>query len=300
VEKTAISVVVSTYNRADILPVCLDSLIDQSYPKEQFEIIVVDNNSTDETGKVVQTYMNMGNLKYVQEFTQGLSAARNRGVREAKGKYVAFLDDDAAADKNWCERIVDAFESVNPAPAAVGGMITPWYEKPPPGWFPDSLEIRTWGDSPSFLVSPGGQDGFSGSNMTFPRELLVDYGGFSEELGMIGGRVRFGEETLLFRKIYKDHPYFWYDPQILVHHRVPAEKFNAIYRIRRSFRSGQSYRRLQEDTGEHYSILRRTASVLSFLVLRAPMRLLGNIGNIRVEALTVAEESAWRVGNLTG
>ncbi len=136
--------------------------------------------------------------------------------------------------------------------------------------------------------------------MTFPREVLVDYGGFSEEFGMIGEHVRFGEETQLFRKVYKDHPYFWYDPRILVYHRVPAEKFNVSFRISRSFRNGQSYRRLQKDTGEHYSFLRRIASVLSFIVFRAPMRLLRNIGNIHVEALTVAEESAWRVGNLTG
>ncbi len=295
-----LTVVICTFNRSDLLAEALKSISVQTLEDDRYEVVVVDNNSTDDTEDVVNVYQKKGNFRYLRETRQGLSAARNRGVKEAKGNYVAFLDDDAKADKYWCERIVNSFENVDPTPASVGGIIKPWYEKPPPEWFSDSLEIRTWGESPTFLVPPSARDGFSGSNMAFPRQLLLDYGGFSEELGMIGVRVRFGEETQLFRKIYRDHPYFWYDPRILVHHWVPAEKFNANYRIRRSFWSGKSYRRLQEDTGEHYSIIRRTASVVFFIIIRAPIRLLVNISNIRIEALKVAEESAWRIGSLTG
>lgn len=97
-----ISVVVCTFNRADILPLALQSLCEQTPHHDQTEIIVVDNNSPDNTRQVVDEFIEKyPNIRYCFEPIQGLSHARNRGWREARGEYVGYLDDDAKAPPEW-------------------------------------------------------------------------------------------------------------------------------------------------------------------------------------------------------
>lgn len=237
-EALVLSVIVCTFNRVDLLPDCLTALVNQDLDKSLFEVIVINNNSTDSTQEVAETFTIHHNFRVVFEYNQGLSHARNRGWLEAKGKYVAFIDDDAKADPHWCKRIVDAFNTVNPTPVVVGGEIHPWYEVHPPNWFCDDFEIRSWGKEKGFLKAPQGAYGFSGSNMTFSKDILIKYGGFSPDFGMVGNKMRMGEETELFIKIFKDYPYFWYDPAIQVKHFVPSKNMKVWYRFKRNFSSG--------------------------------------------------------------
>jgi glycosyltransferase involved in cell wall biosynthesis len=205
------------------------------------EVVVVNNNSTDDTRKVAESFRSrFVNFLLLEENRQGLSYARNHGWQESHGEYVAFLDDDAAASHDWCERIVEAFRSVHPKPASVGGMILPLYETTPPRWFTDDFEVRSWGDAAAFLEGLWGQFGFSGSNMAFPRELMERYGGFRADLGMKGNKLWLGEEKEFFFRLYQDHPRFWYDPQIQVRHWVPNGHMQISYLLWRSFRAGQS------------------------------------------------------------
>ena len=241
-----ISVVVCTYNRADLLSKCLQSLTEQTLDLSVFEVIVVDNNSTDTTIDVASQYAkNNRNIKVVSEFIQGHSQARNRGWQEAQGYYIAYLDDDAKAAPDWCERILNAFNSVNPMPVAVGGQIHPFYEIPPPLWFTDDFEIRTWGEDAGFLEPPRACYGFSGSNMAIQRSILERYGGFSSRYGIVQGKLRMGEDAEFFFRIYGQEPNFWYDPLIKVYHWVPKEKLNVWYRIIRSYNAGQSVALMQ-------------------------------------------------------
>jgi glycosyltransferase involved in cell wall biosynthesis len=178
-----VSIVVCTYNRAGLLKDALQSLVDQTLESTRFEVIVVDNNSNDPTEGVVRPFIERhNNFRYVREPEQGVSRARNRGYAEARGVYVAYIDDDARALPDWTERILNAFNTVRPEPVAVGGEIHPWYEKSPPGWFSDDLEIRTWGTEKGFLQPPRAKSGFYGSNMAFRKSILESYGGFSAEL----------------------------------------------------------------------------------------------------------------------
>lgn len=238
---TKISLVVCSYNRAGLIVKCLSSLANQSLEKGLYEVIVVNNGSTDETQKVAEEFaITQPNFRVILEVKQGLSYARNRGYKEALGKYVAYIDDDAKALPDWAEKILTAFETVKPKPVAVGGMILPLYEKPPPSWFTDDLEIRTWGDEKCFLQLPGARYGFSGSNMAFQKSVLEQYGGFSASFGMKGDTLRFGEESELFSRIYKDFPLFWYDPEIKILHLVPERNMNLAYRMKRAYLSGIS------------------------------------------------------------
>ncbi|HHV24437.1 MAG TPA: glycosyltransferase family 2 protein [Methanosarcina sp.] len=235
-----ISVVICTYNRADLLPGALDSLLQQSLEQSLFEIIVVDNNSTDTTPDVVAQYASYLHIRYIHEPLQGLAHARNRGYKEARGKYIAYLDDDARADPEWLKNILDSFNNTVPDPLVVGGPIYPFYLSKKPEWFKDEYEIRSWGDKPRFLVP---KESFSGSNMIFTKKILERFGGFNTHIGVSGTTLSVGEETSLFLKIWeksKEHDIFYYSPDVKISHYAPLEKMDTMYALKRSFASGQS------------------------------------------------------------
>ena len=206
------SAVVCTYNGADILPNCIDSLINQSLNKELYEIIVINNNSTDKTNDVVKKYSKKyPNVHLFNEKKHGLSNARNRGYIEAKGIYVAYIDDDTRATEIWLENILKAFETISPQPCVVGGPIYPFYLTTKPAWFLDKYEIRLLSKKSGFIKFKHSIPNFSGSNMAFKKNVLEIYQGFSPEFGVIGDVYRAGEEIELFARIYRELKYFWYD-----------------------------------------------------------------------------------------
>jgi len=104
-----VSVIVPVYNRASEVHKCLDALINQTYPREQYEIIVVDDYSTDDLKEVVEAYPSVQYVLNSLEFC--LPAARNMGIARAKGEIIVFLDDDAIVEKEYIEKIVDVFRS---------------------------------------------------------------------------------------------------------------------------------------------------------------------------------------------
>lgn len=298
--RPGLSVIVCTYNRADRLVGCLMSLADQTIDKKSYEVIVVDNNSTDGTARIVTEISGrFPNFRMVKELRQGLSYSRNRGWREANGKYVAFIDDDAKATRNWCANILNAFETVSPRPAAVGGEVHPFYEVSPPRWFSDDLEIRSWGSEACFLQSPRAVYGFSGSNMAFTRNILENYKGFSPRYGMSGKRLRVGEETELFSRIHGDNPLFWYDPQIKVFHWVPKKNMSISYRFWRSFVGGKSFASIQRRQFFSIAYFKNCIGLLYFL-LTVPISLLKSFNRMNQEAVMRLEEFGFRSGYLVG
>ena len=245
--ESRLSVVICTFNRADLLRECLQSLVEQTLAKERYEILVVDNNSTDNTRDLVTSLSQRhSHIRYLFEENQGLSFARNRGWSEAKEELVAYLDDDATAAPDWCERIVTAFSCVSPAPVAVGGPILPRLRCNPPWWFSSRLETRTWGQTACFLQPPLAPFGFSGSNMAFKKIILSEHGGFDTKLGMCGEQIGMGEETNLFFRIHATEPLFWYDPDIKVHHLVSSRQLKLRWRIYRTCQAGRSRRKIEK------------------------------------------------------
>lgn len=241
-----LSVVICTYNRSRLLTDSLESLTRQTVGPDLWELVVVDNNSTDDTAAAIARFAGcFHHFQCLREERQGLSFARNCGWQASRGDYVAFLDDDACAEPDWCERLLAAFRKVTPAPASVGGMILPRYEAAPPIWFSDDFEIRNWGDAACFLSGYWGQFGFSGSNMAFPKVLLNRFGGFRTDLGMVSGKLRLGEEKELFFRIHQELPHFWYDPELRVRHWVPVGHMRVSYLLRRSFMAGRSRATIQ-------------------------------------------------------
>jgi len=119
------SVIVPTYNREKLLTKCLDSLINQKYPANQYEIIVIDDGSTKENYKVVENFKKkFPNMHYFKIKNSGSSVARNLGLQKAKGQFLTFTDDDCVVEERWLKKIEEAFEKTN-ADAIGGSVINP-------------------------------------------------------------------------------------------------------------------------------------------------------------------------------
>jgi glycosyltransferase involved in cell wall biosynthesis len=266
-----ISVIVCTYNRAGMLARVLESLDHQTLDRARYEVIVVDNNSTDQTRQVVEALRWRERQRYCVETRQGLAYARNRGVGEAAGDYVAFIDDDAEAKTDWLERALDCLTSPS-RPLAVGGPVLPLYDAPKPEWFKDEYETRWKGDRPRHLI-PG--ESLSGSNMFFRRDIVGRCGGFDVRVGVSGDALSVGEETGLFARLWLEFPdaLIYYSPAIVVRHSVPSFKMHVSYLLKRAFVSGQVWSiqygpsscggRLRTLFGIVWSMIRKSATALA-------------------------------------
>jgi glycosyltransferase involved in cell wall biosynthesis len=238
-----VSVVVCTYNRKKILDDCLNSLTRQSCPDSKFEVLVVDNGSTDYTNLLVQSkYRQFQNIHYLHEPVIGLSQARNTGWRQARGQYVAFIDDDAQADMDWVESIIHCFESLSPRPGAIGGKTDAKWEEEPPKWLADSVELQR-----SLSIRDGGdvvmrcmpQD-IWGVNCAYMKKLLEEMGGFDTRLGRVGNALFSSEEKLLNLKIAAAGYHLYYTPQMCVQHFIPKSRLTRWWFIKRQFFYGMS------------------------------------------------------------
>lgn len=223
------------------MPDSIKSLAAQALAKSAYEIIVVDNASTDRTRDVVFTdFADIENLVYLYEPQLGLSKARNTGWLSAKGKYVAFLDDDATCRPDWLERIIDAFQSL-PKVGVVGGRVRPKWQIDPPGWLDKEMEkwvsAIDWSDKPVLLND---SQYLVGANIAY-RSLFYDrLGGFCLNLGRKGNNLVSSEETDFSSKIKGLGYEIYYDPDIEVEHLIPRERVTAKYFIRRAYSQGIS------------------------------------------------------------
>ncbi len=232
-----ISVVVCTYNRSRLLKIMLDSLCQQELESSRFEVIVVDNNSQDDTRQVVEQFQKrLPQLRYILEMEQGLSNARNRGWREAGGEYVAYVDDDCKASPEWLKRAACVIGEV--APDVFGGPYYAYYLTDKPAWFKDDYGTNVLTEKARLLNA---KEYLSGGNIFARRQLLGQSGGFAAEMGMKGSRIAYGEETIFQMKVRKDFPdvKIYYDPSVYVYHLVRPEKMRFSWYARNRFASGR-------------------------------------------------------------
>ncbi len=253
-KKILISVVVCTYNRADLLQIALNSLVNQALDDSDYEVLVIDNNSTDDTAEVTKSFSNYPYIRYILETNQGLSHARNRGWQEAKGQYIAYCDDDCKLPEAWLSTAKEIIETINPA--LFGGPIYPFYTVEKPEWFDDKYATRTPSQSETFLDTQS-IDYLRGGNMFFLKTVLEGVGGFDTELGMRGDVIGYGEETALIRSIIKDHSDIvsYYHPDLFAYHHERPDKLKLTHRVKMAFAIGR----------DHYQMNHREADTRSTL-----------------------------------
>lgn len=238
-----ISVIVCTHNRAASLARTLQSLVLQSLDPRQYEIIVVDNASTDSTRTVVEKLTaQLPNLRYVAEPRLGHSGARNAGIRVANGQLIAFLDDDEEADPHWLHHLTVTFDQVTPTPSCIGGRIFPNWEGTRPEWLPDCLmpylAIIDWGDVPRWLSFP--REYAVGGNMAFVKKDLMEQGGFNASLGRIGNCLLSNDELFPQHKLRIAGKGIYYQPNACVRHLVPRSRLTRTFLIKRAYWQGIS------------------------------------------------------------
>lgn len=244
-----LSIVVTTFDRAAWLSICLQSLCDQVRVSPKYEILVIDNNSTDETKVISKQFEEKSpRIHYFNEPEQGASNARNRGWREAHGQYVAYTDDDCKFPPNWisvaCELIERTSFSIYCGPENA------YYLSPKPCWYKDSYGSRDFGPIARKLL----EDEFPrGGNMIIKQSILISLDGFNARMGPVGHQFAYGEETDLFKRIHSKLPeeIFYYDPNLYLYHLVTPKKMSIPWIIKSNFSMGRS----------NYLIIKKNAKI---------------------------------------
>jgi glucosyl-dolichyl phosphate glucuronosyltransferase len=245
-----ISIIICSYNRADYIIGAVESLYQQTLDRTQFEVLVVDNNSNDNTGELVQGYISNHKdfqLYYLSESRQGASFARNTGAAFAKSPLLCFMDDDAIAEKHYLERILRFFSSHTDA-AGLGGRIIPKYIPEEPKWmshFVSSL-VGNFDYAPQLTVFKEGKYPLE-SNMIVRKEDFDAIKGFNTELPGVKGTLRIGGEGKdFFLRLQSLNKKIYYDPQAIVEHVVEVKKLTPqyMYRVASGIGRGERVRTL--------------------------------------------------------
>jgi len=226
------SLIIATYNRADYLRDTLASLAELK-TAESWELIVVDNNSSDATRAVVEEAAERFpvELRYFFESEQGKSAAMNTGVRAARGDVLAFTDDDVRVEADWLDRAGEALD--RHACDFVGGKVLPIWGGARPAWLPDHsgqhwavIALLDYGPEPIELVNRSPL----GVNMAIRRDVITQMGlWWDNRVGRQGNTLRGQEQREWCMRARAAGLRGFYAPDMIVHHIVPQDRLNKRY-----------------------------------------------------------------------
>jgi glycosyltransferase involved in cell wall biosynthesis len=241
-----ISIIICTYNRADIISYCLESFVSQTAGQDLFEVIVIDNNSKDNTKEIVLRFESkIKNLRYVFEKEIGLSHARNLGYREAKFNWISYVDDDAKAYPDYVERA--CWVITTHGFDCFGGRFLPWYLHPKPKWLPNEF-----GEFPLLRkdvgMLPPNKD-VAGGVIVFKKAVLEVVNGFPIALGMSGNTVGYGEENWVQDQLRRRSYTIGFDPLLKIDHLVAAYKYELRWHFRRQYAKGRADKILDSKAG---------------------------------------------------
>lgn len=236
-----ISVVVCTRNRSAALAGALDAVLRVDYDPDRWELLIVDNASTDDTAEIARSVAaaHPGRVRVMVEEEIGLSAARNAGIAGTRAPLVAFIDDDAFPEPDWLAAIVDGFG--NPDVMCVGGPVAPLIEGELPGWFRGRflpyLTVWDLGREPVVLHY---NEYPRGANIAFRRSGLETVGGFSPDLGRKGSSLLSCEEIELCLRFERAGYQTLYVPGAKVRHLTPVGRLTPEWLNSRFAAQGRS------------------------------------------------------------
>ena len=236
-----IAAIICTHNREAYLGDAINSLLAQE--GVNYEVLIVDNGSTDNTKEVVAQFLSKYRVGYVYEPILGLSVARNRGANETTAPILAYLDDDAIASPHWLKVLVDAYEK-NEKLAIAGGKVTLiWPDNmTPPAWISEGLAgglgAYDLGEEVVSITNP--QLTPRGLNYSLRRSFLEKIGGFDANLGRVGKKLLSNEELFMTELALNQGWEVAYLPEALVAHNVAPERLQRSWFLRRSWWQGVS------------------------------------------------------------
>lgn len=224
-KEPAISVVICTYNRDKFIGEALNCLAKQTLSPDEFEIIIVDNNSTDHTASIAKNFIAAHpelNARYVLEPNKGLSFARNRGLQEAKAPIITYIDDDAEAEPAFLESILH-FMQADKSIVGIGGKVIPKYsESKEPEWMSKYLNgfvgRMDYGDKPKRFDNTMKYP--AGCNMTYTKEILTQAGGFNNQLTFRS------DDKYIFFQVTKLSDKIYYLPDAMLYHNIDNDRLS--------------------------------------------------------------------------
>jgi glucosyl-dolichyl phosphate glucuronosyltransferase len=227
-----ITVILCTYNRCQSLAKALSGVAVSTLPKSiEWEVLVVDNNSKDQTREVVEDFCHKypGRFRYLFEPIQGLSHARNAGIREAEGHVLAFIDDDVTVESTWLQNLTASV--YRREWVGIGGRILPERPFSRPPWLRIEeryalapLAIFDLGAEARELTEPP-----FGANMAYRKEMFQKYGGFRTDLGRCGDSMLSNEDTEFGHRLIAGGERLRYEPSAVVHHPVSEDRLRKKY-----------------------------------------------------------------------
>jgi glycosyltransferase involved in cell wall biosynthesis len=305
------SVIIPTRDRAERLECCLESLTRQTLPRDEFEVLVIDNGSTDSTPEVAKRFSDRLNLVYVLEPDPGLHSGRHAGVRNARADILLFGEDDLDVEPGWVAGAVAALADEEVALA--GGNLLPKFEGEVPGW------LQLWWSQPVYRGQAFGYLGILdfgkgrfdvhpayvwGGNFAVRRSALEAVGGFHPD-GMPQELIsRRGDgESYTSRAIHQRVGRVLFDSEITVRHTVAAFRMKGSYLEKRAYNQGisDSYTRTRRIGRASSALVACGYSWLRALKLRlqyrrASLRNLGHPHRAELLAVQLATTYAWAEG----
>ena len=235
-QKILLSIVICTYNRKELLKLCLEHLLSQVKDKETIEVIVVDNNSSDDTRNVVQLKQKIApSLKYILETQQGLSFARNRGGEEAQGYFIGYIDDDAIVEEHF---IANVLHTINEYDFDLfGGRVLPWFRYGQPRWLSNNFESNL--SDNSLLEKTEDWGSLWGGVLFVKKEVFLKIGQFHTDLGM-GLTMGYGEDTHFVKLAHQAHYQLGVNPTVIIYHLVRKEKLKISWHFRAFYHKGRA------------------------------------------------------------
>jgi glycosyltransferase involved in cell wall biosynthesis len=235
----SITVAIPTFRRAGLLRATLACVTRQDFPSDQYEVLVIDNNSPDNTRKVSGTFAAAPpTVRHVLETRQGLNYARNRAIAEARGEIIVFADDDILVGPSWLRELVapllaDRARRIG----AVGGEVIPSFPDGLPSWLADAhrqLAFRTdAGPLPPHQTPMG-------ANFAIPRWAFERCGDFKAGLDRRGRALFSGGDGEMIRRLRAAGLEIWFAPAAMALHQMPASRLTFRYATRHSFDSARS------------------------------------------------------------
>ena len=253
-----LTVVLPTYNRSGGLTAAIDRALDQTAPAEAYELLVVDNNSTDRTAAVLETAARrfQGRLRPIVARRQGVSYARNAGIDAARAPIVAFCDDDVRVSRTWVETILRLFRE-HPDADCVGGKVLPRWEARVPRWLTRAhwapLALQDYGDQP-FYVGSDNPRGLISANLACRRTVLERIGGFSPQFQRVKDAIGSIEDDEWIRRFWKSGGRGLYAPDLIVTAEIDASRLSPAYHRRWHYGHGRFYAMLRADEMERTSL----------------------------------------------
>ena len=240
-ESPLITVALCTHNHADRLPVTLRSFRRLEPPSRPWEILLIDNNCTDETPRLLaDTAWHPPGVpvRIAREEKLGLSNARNCALKEARGRYILFIDDDETPDPRWLVAYERAM--LEHDPDALGGRIEVLFEEGDrPKWLQDEL-LGFLGQldhgEACWLTDPATP--FYGGNFAVRLDVFERAGDFDADLGRKGEVNAGGEDTEFYRRLLADGMRIRWVPGAIINHRIQAGKLRRSYFLELHYRQG--------------------------------------------------------------